>query len=177
MKKTRTKIAAAGVPVPQSREAAALAITRIGELQREVGRIQADLDDEVGRLKQSAEEAATPLRDEVAALIDGLRTWAEAHRETLTDGGKTKTADLGTGRIMWRLRPPRVTVRGAEAVIEHLRGLGLLRFIRESVEVDKEAMLREPDVARGVPGITVGSAGEDFVVEPLTLELVEGSAR
>lgn len=176
MKRGRTKTAAPAVPVPQSREEAARAVARIGEISRDIGILQADLDDEVSRAKERAEAMAEPLRQSMAALTEGLRVWAEANRQTLTDAGRVKFADLGTGKILWRFRPPKVSLRGADAVIETLRALGLGRFIRVKEEVDKEALLREPDVARSVPGVTIGSDGEEFIVEPLTLELSAGAA-
>lgn len=45
--------------------------------------------------------------------------------------------------------------------------------LRVKEEVNKEAMLAEPDVARTVAGVTVGSAGEDFVIKPFETELEE----
>ncbi len=170
---TKSKTRAANLAVPQSLDEATTAVGRIGELQREIARTQADLSDEVARIKASAERAVAPLREEVEALTEGVRIWAEAHRMKLTDGGKVKYAGLATGRILWRLRPPRVSVRGVEAVLEALKTMGLGRFIRVTEELDKDALRREPEVADTVPGISIGSAGEDFVIEPLDVVLSE----
>jgi phage host-nuclease inhibitor protein Gam len=174
--KARTKTRGANIRVPQSRDEAAVSVARIGELDREIGRIKADLNDEVARLKTSAESAAQVMADEVIELTEGLRIWAEANRQVLTDGGKVKFHDLGVGKILWRLRRPSVKVRGADTIVETLRALGFGRFIRISEDIDREAMLREPEVARTVPGITVGSEGEDFVVEPFDVALAARGA-
>lgn len=56
-------------------------------------------------------------------------------------------------------------VRGADQVIEQLRSFGLDRFIRIKEEVNKEAVLAEPDSVIVVKGITIAQS-EDFVVEP-----------
>lgn len=48
-------------------------------------------------------------------------------------------------------------------------------FLREKAEIDKEAMLREPDRARGIVGVTIGTAGESFSVEPFEAE-IQGAA-
>ena len=72
----------------------------------------------------------------------------------------------------WRLRPPSVAVRGVEAVLDQLRRLGLKRFIRQKEEVNKEAILNEPEAVSHVPGISI-SQGEDFVVTPFEAELAE----
>lgn len=51
--------------------------------------------------------------------------------------------------------------------------LGLQRFIRTKEEPNKEAMQAEPEVARQVAGISIGSVGEDFVVEPFEAVLAD----
>jgi len=169
--KTRSKTRGANMPVPQTLEEATEMVGEIGVKAREIKRIQADLDDAVAAIKADAEKAAAPLREDVEALTEGVRIWAEANRTRLTDGGRVKFADLATGKILWRLRPPKVTIRGADAVLEALRGMGLTRFIRTTSEIDKDAMRRDPDAAKAVPGVAVGSAGEEFVVEPVTAPL------
>lgn len=45
-----------------------------------------------------------------------------------------------------------MTVRGADAVLELLRSKGLIRFIRVKEEVNKEAILNEPEAVQGLPG-------------------------
>lgn len=167
----RTKIRGANLPVPQSRDEAASAVRVVGELNRDIARIRADMNDELAAIKERFEAAAAPLSARVEAVTEGLKMWAEANRSALTGGDKTKTVDLGTGEIKWRLRPPSVRLRGEELVIETLRTLGLGRFIRVKEEVNKEALKAEPDVARTVTGVSISSAGEDFVVEPFEAAL------
>jgi len=171
-KKTRIKTASAAVNVPQSREMAAQAIAQIGMLNRDLARIAADMNDELALVKERFEAAAEPLRLKSEALTQGVQTWAEANRDSLTQNGKVKTAALTTGEIAWRMRPPSVRVTGAEAVLDALRRLGLKRFIREKEEVNKEAILNEPEAVAHVAGINI-SQGEDFVVVPFEAELAE----
>lgn len=171
-KKTRLKTPAVSVVVPQNRDAAAQAIAEIGRLNRDLARLTADMNDELAVVKARHEEAAEPIRLKVEALSTGVQTWAEANRDQLTQNGKVKTAALTTGEIAWRLRPPSVRVTGAEAVLDVLRRLGLTRFIREKEEVNKEAILNEPEAVSHVPGIAI-SQGEDFVVVPFEAELAE----
>lgn len=175
LKKTRLKTPAVAVNVPQNRDMAATAIAEIGTLNRQLARTEADMNDELAAVKARWEEAAEPLRLRIAALTAGVQTWAEANRDQLTQSGKTKTAALATGEILWRLRPPSVRVTGAEAVLDALRRLGLARFIREKEEVNKEAILNEPAAVAHVPGIAI-SQGEDFVVVPFESELAEVAA-
>lgn len=170
----KSKTLGANLPVPQSRDEAAAHVRRIGEANREVARIELKLADEVAALKEAAEAAALPLKEQAKALTEGLKLWAEANREALT-GGKSKTADLGTGKISWRLRPAKVSLRGkVEEIIDRLKSLGLHRFIRTTEDVSKEAMLADRDAARAVQGVTIASEGEDFVVEPFEPQISEG---
>lgn len=170
--KTRIKTKAVAVNVPQSREMAAIAIANIGALSRQLVRTESLMNDELASIKKGWEEAAEPLRAQIAALNQGVQTWAEANRDTLTQNGKVKTCALTTGEIAWRMRPPSVRITGAEAVLDTLRRLGLKRFIREKEEVNKDAILNEPEAVAHVPGIAI-SQGEDFVVVPFEAELAE----
>lgn len=171
-KKTRIKTKAAAVNVPQSREMAAQAIAEIGVANRELARITADMNDALAKVKERYEQQAEPLRLQSEALTLGVQTWAEANRDSLTQNGKVKTAALTTGEIAWRLRPPSVRVTGSEAVLDVLRRLGLGRFIRTKDEINKDAILNEPEAVSHVPGIAI-SQGEDFVVVPFEAELAE----
>ncbi len=173
----KAKTFGANLPVPQSREEAASVVTAIGELNRKLARLQADMNDELAAVKERFEKEAEPHREALAGKTEGLKMWAEANRAALTAGDKTKTVDLGTGLIKWRLRPPMVRIAKTADVIERIKTLGLSRFLRVKEEVDKEAMLAEADVARTIAGVSIGSAGEDFIVEPFEAELAAESER
>jgi phage host-nuclease inhibitor protein Gam len=169
-KKPRLKSPAAAVAVPQSREMAADAIAEIGRISRNLTRLEADMNDELAQVKARHEKNAEPERLQLLALTQGVQTWAEANRADLTQGGKVKTAALTTGEVLWRNRPASVRVTGADSVIAELRRLRLRRFIRVKLEVNKEAILNEPDAVKDVAGISI-SKGEDFVVVPFETEL------
>ena len=173
MAKSKTK--AASVPVPQTRDEAADTLMQIGGMNRAAARVEADMNDEIAAIKKNAEAIAQPIREKVTAMRDGLQIWAEANRAALTQDGKTKTADLGTGKISWRQRPPSVRISGMERVIESVKKLGFAAFLRVKEEINKEAMLADPEKARMIAGVTVSSDGEEFIVEPFEAELSEAS--
>ena len=162
------------LPVPQTRDEAASHIRMIGDAARAVARIEADMNDRLAAIKEAHEQKAQPFRSLVESLTEGLRAWCDANRDALTDGGKRKFADLGTGKVEWRNLPPKVTSRGADDVLAAIKTLGL-PFVRTKEEIDREAMLRAPEKARLVPGVTIGSEGETFAVEPFEAE-IEGRA-
>lgn len=170
--KPRRAVAAAEIAVPQTRAATVDAIAEIGRLVRERVRIEAGMNDRVAELKAEAEEAAQPLARRIELLTRGVQTWCEAHRHELTQGGKTKTAVLGSGEVRWRVSPPRVVLRGVEAVLDALRRAGLDRFIRVAETPNKEAMLAEPEAVAGIGGIRIEQA-ETFEVVPFEAALEE----
>ena len=157
--------------VAQSRAEADDAIRRLGELQRERDIIRTAMNDQLATLKAAFEEQAAPINDAIKELHAGVQVWAEANRGELLRNG-AKTVKLGNGEIRWRTRPPSVTVRAATAVVEALKRLGLQRFIRTKEEIDKSAILADPDAVQDVKGISI-TQGEDFVVVPFATELEE----
>jgi len=170
---TKVKTAAAQFPVPQTTDEANDFIARIGAAQRERQILEAAMNEEMAALKDRYEVQARPFKDEIEQRSKGLQVFCEAHRARLTSDGKVKFHRFGAGEVSWRSRPPKVTIRGADVVIEALKRLGLTRFLRVKEEVNKEAMLAEPEVATTIAGVSVGSAGEDFIVKPFETELEE----
>ena len=105
-------------------------------------------------------------------MQQGVQAWCEAHRIELCgeNDRNGKTANLVTGEVSWRQRPPSVTVRGVEAVIETLKRMKLARFVRTKEELNKEAVLNEPKAVAGIAGLTVNTGVEDFVIVPFEAE-------
>lgn len=168
----RVKVEAAAYPVPQTREEVVNAISAIGAAQRERDRIRTAMNEALAELKEEYEAAARPFAEQIKELSQGVQTWCEAHRAELTRDGRVKTHQFASGEVRWRMRPPSVVVRGSVAVLDALKSLGLARFIRTKEEVNREAILAEPDAVAGVKGVTV-SQKEDFVVVPWDTELEE----
>lgn len=166
---TRLK-AKAQLEVPQSRDEAALYIRQIGDIQRNVIRTSVAMNDAIAQITADYQPALEEHSGKLKLLQDGLQAWCEANRSDLTNGFKVKTANLVTGEIQWRKRPPSVSVRGAESVIETLKRLGLSMFVRTKEEVNKEAILNDSEKVKGVAGITVVTDVEDFVITPFEQE-------
>jgi len=158
------------VAVPKSLDEAAQFLAQIGKEQRATDEIQSGLNAAVDKLKTQAMASVEPHQKKVSQLVEGLFAYAEAHRDELTDGGKRKTVEVPTGIFGWRMTPPAVSLRDVESILESLKSLKLKRFIRTKEEVDKEAMLKEPDVAKTVKGVSIGQH-EEFVAKPAELEV------
>ncbi len=169
-KKTRVKQQSPEFPVPQTRDQVVHAIAEIGIRQRDRERLEVAMNDELAVIKQRYEEAAAPHIEAIKLLSQGVQIWCEAHRKELTDDGKTKTATLGSGTVAWRMNPPKVVLKGIENILAAFKKLGLDRFIRTKEEVNKEAILVEPEAVKAVPGIKI-EQNEEFVITPFEAEL------
>lgn len=169
---TRLKAQASMHPIPNTKIEAAADIRQIGDLTREHTRVAAELNDQIAALAEHYQPQLDALGNQIAACQAGVQTWCEANRDELTHGGKVKSANLLTGEIQWRQRPPSVRVTGADAVIDFLERLGLSRFVRTKKEINKEAILNEPDAVAGVAGIRISTGIEDFVILPFEVEVV-----
>lgn len=153
----------------QTRHEAQRDIKIIGDVQREMLRIQTELNDEIARATKAVAPRIDSLRARLEELQGGVQTWCEANREDIC--GKGKTANLITGEVNWRQRPPSVSVRQPDQVITALQSLGLGRFVRVKEEINKEAILAEPAAVVGVKGIIVNTGVEDFVITPFEVDL------
>lgn len=158
--------------VPQTLPEVNDAIVEIGQRQRDRDRIESDMNAALAATRKEFEDQAAPHASRIKELASGVQTYCEAHRDELTAGGKTKTAKLASGEVSWRMRPPSVAVRGMAAVIEALKKLKLSRFVRTKEELDKDAVLKDPDAVSAIKGISV-TQREDFVIKPFSTDLEE----
>jgi len=168
--KTRLK-AKAQIDVPQNNGEAAADIKHLGDLQRQLARTQAEMNDSIAHITQTYQGPLDALIKQIEGLQEGVQAYCEAHRDDLTNGGKVKTANFITGEIQWRQRPPSVRITGADSVIETLHRLGLGKFVRTKEEINKEAILNAPEEVKGVAGISIVSGVEDFVITPFEQEV------
>jgi phage host-nuclease inhibitor protein Gam len=155
--------------VSQSKDEAAADIRKIGELQRHALRSTTEMNDAIAAITAQFQPHLEAIGAQIITLQEGVQAYCEAHRNELC--GKGKSANLITGEVLWRQRPPSVRVTGAEAVIDTLKRIGLSKFVRTKEEVNKEAILNEPDEVRGVAGIAVVTGVEDFVITPFEQEV------
>ena len=170
----KLKSPSTALPIPRDDSEAREAIREIGDVNRQALRLEAEMNDAIAGLQQDYGARVAPLTDRVRQLTEGLQMYAEVNRDRLTRGGKTKTVEFATGKISWRLRPAKVSLKKIEEVIERIRAAGLTeRFLRTKVEVNRDAMLEDRATASALKGVTIGSDGEDFAVEPYETDLKE----
>jgi phage host-nuclease inhibitor protein Gam len=170
-KKTRIKSEAAAVTFKNQLEVNE-AIAQIGAAQRQRDAIETAMNDELATVRARYEEQALPHGAVIKDLGHAVQVWCEGNRNDLTREGRTKTAKFAAGEVSWRMRPPRVQIRGEGIVIETLKKMGLEWAIRRKEEVDKQAILENPAAVEGVKGLSV-SQGEDFVIKPFETQIEE----
>jgi phage host-nuclease inhibitor protein Gam len=137
-------------------------------------RIEAEMNDEIAVVKQRYEELALPFKTEIEERSKGVQAWCETNRNAITQDGRTKTVVLTSGEIQWRMRPPKVVLKGVDMILDKLKRMDLARFIRTKEEISKEAILAEPEAVARVAGISI-EQGEDFVIKPFETNLEEVS--
>lgn len=164
--KSAASAAPAAFPVPADAAAANDFIRDIGVHRRQRERIEAAMNDELAKVRARYETDARGHSEKADQLERGLRTWCEAHRGDLTEAGKTKTHKFAAGEISWKKRPASVLLENAKDVLAYILDNGPKRFIRVRREVDKQAMLADPDRAVEIPGVKIDDSGEDFIVKP-----------
>lgn len=168
--KSRLKAAAASY-TPQSKEQVSVDIKKIGDIQRELTRIETDANDQIAVIMNQNTPKIEALRAELDVLQKGVQTWCEANRADITKDGKTKTANLITGEVAWRTKPDSVSIKGMELVLETLKKLKLDRFIRRKEEVNKDAILADKKAVENIKGISIVSGKETFSITPFEQEI------
>lgn len=155
----------------QSRDDVEVAIKQIGDLQRQLEQTAINQNNELAAITEKYAPILTALKEQLEPLQTAVQAWCESRRDELTQNGKTKTGSFNTGEVQWRQRPPSVAIRGADSVIEALKTHGLIRFIRTKEEINKEAMLNEPELAATIAGVNIKTGVEDFVITPFEQEV------
>lgn len=190
----KAKAAAADVRIPQNRDEAAAMIAEYGAAARELLLLEAELKETLANAKKDVEERAKPHMKAALDLFRGIQLYCDANRQQLLANTGTKTVDFGTGTAKWRYNPPKVRIAGGadgeEVVIDLIalkKAEAMARddaateaaygnFLRVKVEIDREAMLKNPDLARTITGVTIPKGSETFEIEPFGAELSESAA-
>ncbi|MEI9885940.1 MAG: host-nuclease inhibitor Gam family protein [Rhizomicrobium sp.] len=139
-------------------------------------RIRAQAKDDAAALKKKFEDGLAPFIASAKAAEEQLEIWATAHRKRLTDDGATKTVKLPAGEMKWRDMPAAVKLRRGvkeDEIVALAIKERLGRFTRVKYELNREAMLAEPEAAKLLDGVSIKSAGEEFYLRPAGVELTE----
>ncbi len=159
MKRTRPVLTQTITSLAEANEV----MVKIGSCDRDIEALKHELEASIAAMREAANKEIAPFEQEVERLTKSLQIFANQHRSTLCVGEK-KSVVLPGGEFGWRLPPTKVTYSkgGAEKAIENLTGMKLTQYLRYTVEVDREALLRDRPM---VPGVKY-SQKEGFYVKP-----------
>ena len=114
----------------------------IAEKQREVARIELEMNSRIAVLKDNAKAAMKVYQTEIAAGEKQLALFAQAHRE---DFGKTKSRVLTHGTLGWRQSTIVKLKKSIADTVAALRALGHAECIRQAApQGDKQAVRQLP---------------------------------
>lgn len=145
-------------------------ITEIGNKQREIARLEAEMNDKIAEITNSYKGNINALQLDVERLTHQAQIWCEANRNSLLDKG-LKTANLIVGEVSWRYRPAKVMLKKEDFIIEQLEQQGLTQFIRVKKNVNKDAVLADRQAVQDIDGINIIDGVEDFVITPFEIEV------
>lgn len=157
--------------VPTSVDDLSNFVSLIGETQKEINKIEDDLNAGIKKLREEASPKIKERESKISELMGGVYSFAKQNRKELTGDDETKTIKLSAGDILWRTAPPGVIIskNNEENVLNAIKSMKLSKFIRTTEEINREAMLADPEVAETIKGVTIGQK-KFFIVKPLGLE-------
>src|SRR3989338_1445617 len=106
------------VTMPQDTNEASEWLRALVAAHNEITAVEADLNERIAKMQAEAEARVRPLAGLLVAHCVGLRAFAEANRERLTDSTASKTITLTAGELCWRTSPPSIHLKDAEAILE-----------------------------------------------------------
>lgn len=174
---SKKSMKAVAIAVPSSQAEAEQLLADIGRLQRQVVKTEAEMNDVLISIKDKFEKLAQPLNEQIETKFQALHFWAEANRHELLKG-KLKTVRLSTGELLWRNTPPAVKFKKGvkvDAIVAALKAAKLNDLVRVVEEVNKEAILAEPDRVKGIAVIEIKSR-EEFVAKPFESQIERAEA-
>jgi phage host-nuclease inhibitor protein Gam len=135
-------------------------LASIGEKQRAINKVKADLRIDIEKLKITADKKLKELTLDRNNFFTALFAFASSNKQELTLHARSQKGKEGT--FGWRWTTPYVEIKEGvsdEDVILALKKKGLTKYIRVIEELDREAMLRDQP---NVPNVSYMQRDEFF---------------
>ncbi len=148
---TTTRIKKTLTAIPASVQEAIGYLISIGKKQQAINDIKRGLKEETARLKEEADEKIRVLTLDRDNFFTALFAFASSRKRELTQ--TNRSVRTSSGVFGWRFTPPYVTLAPNltdEALIKRLKAQGLDKYVRTIEEVNREALLEDRPVIRGV---------------------------
>ncbi len=167
----------AKVRLPASRDEVNDLIGQIAAFQNTIAEIERRSAERVAAVQKEAADEIAPLKNRLQERVREVAAFCAANRETLTQGGRVKTVRFPAGEVSWRMTAGKVVLKGVRDVLGRIKTLAaenaaFAAFLRVKEEIDKEAMLKDPERAALIQGVTI-QRGEVFSIKPLSTDIEE----
>jgi phage host-nuclease inhibitor protein Gam len=130
------------------------------------------MDGRITEVKKKYEERLSEIKSSMTPRIDSIRAWAKAH---LADFAGRRSMEMLHGVIGWRLDPPSIKLMKGftwPAVLQRLRDLGRVEFIRTEEKPNKEALLAVRETENLKTFYLQVVQEDEFFVEPALSDTV-----
>jgi phage host-nuclease inhibitor protein Gam len=153
-------------------------LKRLGELQREKSGLQSSVDEKISILQEELAKALDPIDAEIRLISLSIKQYMDRNRQKHFTTDK-KTLNLETGDLSYRRSGLSVKTKSSQKLIENiLEKNNLLNvrdsfvkkmsrvFLRAKLELDKEAILKDPKKAVELTGVEIDEGLERFYLKP-----------
>lgn len=147
------------------------ALRRIGEIDRDIGLLEASANEAIDQIKAQTKEKVQPLVAQKKVLELAMKEFCENSRE---DFGKGKSMKLTFGTVSFRLSTSLVIKKVADTIAK-LKELQLFEHIRVKEEINKETLKDLPAERLAELGVAVKTT-DAFGYEVDTQQVDEAAA-
>ncbi len=127
--------------LPEAAAAADLLLVKLGRTQRELHYLQAEMEREMTRLRESWQARLAPLEERQEQMAAALLTLAKEHKEELFRGESCRL-DLPHGALLYEVQRRVKRVRG---LLDRLKEQGFLEAIKVAESVDWDRLEAWPE--------------------------------
>jgi phage host-nuclease inhibitor protein Gam len=118
--------------------------------------VLAEMEAEMEVVRQRYATRLRSLEDAISRDDTAVRAYCEAERGVLTDGGRVRVVHVAPGlAVSWRAGRPSVVADNEDETLAVLERLGLDACIRVARSLNRQAILANPVLIEGVPGIRI----------------------
>lgn len=154
------------------------AIGRIAELNREKDSLESKANEKINAIQEALSADLKPLLDEIKKISLSVKQYVDKNRTKLFLDD-AKTVKLETGDIAYRSGKPSVATNSTEKVINEILDRNDLTdvktkfdkkmakvYLRTKLELNKDAILENPDEAFEKTGVGIKEGAERFYIKP-----------
>lgn len=154
------------------------AIAEIANWTRQITESEDLANKRILAIQESLAAEIEPMKKEIKKISLSMKKFVDANREKLFKDD-VKTIKLETGDISYRSAGKSVASNSSKKLIDNILEINNLTdvrnkfvkkmdkvFIRTKLELNKDAILQDPDKAKTITGVEVAEGEESFYIKP-----------